>query len=578
MEQRVIFERTSDQSHVWISQAEVCFSTAISRRQHQSIATSTIQLLTLACSVFNTLKKSHLSVFLALRLYFVGFDGRIRHYLSYLLQFAKMESSPSAMMKLLLPKTPFILKTALWHSLSLSETSSKWDLRTAITINILREMMGPNQPPSTISKVQRLTIKDPGVKGKIWVSKVKLAVPEEDDVRQLLFKTIDEMGTGKEQWTQPETQPVEAEWNGYRAGARADEPEPSDMSEKDKYENLLKETSSKVTMLYFHGGAMYLMDPATHRPTTSKVAKETGGRVFSVRYRLSPQHPFPAALLDCFTAYLSLLYPPADAPHAPMLANEIVFGGDSAGGTCCAALLQLILQIHRSTPAGQIPTVKFHGKDVEIPLPAGVAMTSPWLDISRGLPSIENLTKFDYLPPPSVADKREVPKCSAWPANPPRADLYCEGSALVHPLVSPLAASDWSKSPPLFFSVGEEMLRDEDAVLAQRAVAQGVPVVWREFEAMPHCFAMLLENINGAPIHYAEFGKFCKEVVEGKKIESNGEIILAKSLNRKEVDVKHGLTEITDEQALDFMKKGQERIEKKFRRGQDSSLEARPML
>ncbi|KAH8732552.1 acetyl-hydrolase [Phaeosphaeriaceae sp. PMI808] len=490
-----------------------------------------------------------------------------------------MESSPSAILKLLLPKTPFILKTALSHSLSMSSTSSKWDLRTAITINILRDMMGPNSPASPISKVQRLTTKDPGVKGKIWASKVKLAIPEEDDVRQLMFKAINDMGTGAEQWTKPNTRPLEAEWNGYRAEAKDDEPEPTGLSEQEKYDAMMKETKSKVTILYFHGGAMYLLDPATYRPTTSKLARESGGRVFSVRYRLSPQNPFPSALLDCFTAYLSLLHPPADAPHAPVPANEIVFGGDSAGGTCCTALLQLLLQIHRSTPEGQAPTVRFHGKDVDIPLPGGVAMTSPWVDITRGLPSIESAARlYDYLPPPSATEHREFPPCEAWPTNPPRADLYCEASALMHPLVSPLVAKDWSKSPPLFFSVGEEMLRDEDAVLAQRAVSQGVTVVWREFEAMPHCFAMLLENINGALVHHQETGKFCREVVEGKKLETNGVFISAKSLARKDVDVRAGLTQIKDEEADAYMVKGKERIEQRMKRGGDPGTEARPML
>lgn len=439
-------------------------------------------------------------------------------------------------------------------------------------------MTGPNSPPNSITKVQRWTTKDPGVKGKVWVSKVELAVPEEDDVRQLMFRAIDDMGTGEEEWTKPDTRPLEAEWNGYRADVRDDELEPAGLSEQEKYDNMMKETTSKVTHLYFHGGAMYLLDPATYRPTTSKIAKESGGRVFHVRYRLSPQHPFPSALLDCFTGYLSLLYPPPDAPHAPIPANEIVFGGDSAGGTCVTALLQLLLQIHRSTPAGQTPTVKFHGKDVEIPLPAGAAMTSPWVDITRSLPSVESATTYDYLPTPSQTDEREFPPCEAWPTKPPRAELYCETSALLHPLVSPLAAQDWSASPPLFFSVGTEMLRDEDTVLARRAHLQGVPVQWREFEAMPHCFAMLLEHNPGSAVHHAEYGKFCREVVEGKKIETTGQIIMAKTLERVDVDVATGLTEIREEEVKGYMEKGRERIEKKFKRGGEPSAEVRPML
>jgi acetyl esterase/lipase len=491
-----------------------------------------------------------------------------------------MDSSPSALLKLLLPKTPLLLKTALWHSLSMSPTSSKWDLKTEITVNMLRDMMGPNSTPTPISKLQRLTCKDPGVKGKIWVSKVKLNVPEEDDIRQMMFKAIDDMSVGGEQWTKPDQRPLEAEWDGYRADVKDDEPEPAGMSEKDKYESLMKETKSKVTLLYFHGGAMYLLDPATSRPLTGRLAKETGGRVFSVRYRLSPQGPFPSALLDCFTAYLSLLSPPPGSFHAPIPASEIVFGGDSAGGTCCTALLQLLLQIHRSTPAGQTPTVRFHGKDVEIPLPAGVALASPWLDITRSLPSIEGGVTYDYLPPPSQTDAREFPKDEGvWPANPPRADFYCEASALMHPLVSPLIAKDWSKSPPLFFSVGDEMLRDEDAVMAQSAVAQGVTVVWRDFEAMPHCFAMLLESNPSSAVHFSEYAQFCKEVVEGgsAKMKSSAVAIKAKTCERSDMDVRSGLTQIRFEEVEGYMQKGKERIERKFARGQDPASE-RPML
>ncbi len=441
-------------------------------------------------------------------------------------------------------------------------------------------MLGPNSTPSSIGKVQRLTTRDPGVKGHVWVSKVKLDIPGEDNVRQLLFKAIEDMGTGEETWTRPDNRPLEAEWNGYRAvPADPKAPVSNIRDEKLEYENLMKEVTSKVTILYFHGGAMYLLDPATYRPTVSRLAKETGGRVFNVRYRLSPQNPFPAALLDCFTAYLSLLYPPPGAPHAPIPANEIVFGGDSAGGTCCTALLQLLLQIHRSNPhPDRLPTVRFHGENVEIPLPAGVALTSPWLDITRGLPSIENLVKYDYLPPPSQTDTREFPPDSIWPANPPRADLYCDGSALLHPLVSPLASESWSGAPPLFFSVGQEMLRDEDAVFAARAAAQGVKVVWREFEAMPHVFAMLLESCSSTPVHYAETARFCRDVVEGRGVETNGEFVVARTLERRVVDVRKDLTDLTDGMVEEYMRRGKDRIEAKFRRGEDASAEARPML
>jgi acetyl esterase/lipase len=490
-----------------------------------------------------------------------------------------MEASPSALLKLLVPKAPFILKTALLHTVSLSSTSSKWDLRTELTVKILRQMLGPTSTPSSITKLQRLTTTDPGIKGKVWISKVKFDVPEEDDLREVLFKAIEDLNDDEEKdmskvFTKPVAVHLEAEWTGYRKDATDTEPEPAGLSETEKYSKLIEETSSKVTLLYFHGGAMYLLDPSTYRPQTSKLAKATGGRVFNVRYRLAPQNPFPAALLDALTAYLSLLYPPPGAPHAPVPANEIVFGGDSAGGMLCTSLLQLLLQIHRSSSSPGLPKVRFHGKEVEVPLPAGLALSSPWLDVTRSLPSIERLAHYDYLPAPSsIPLDFRFPPCEAWPSPPPRSDLYCNSPAMTHPLVSPLAAKDWKNTPPIFFSVGEEMLRDEDAVLAKRVSGQGGKVVWREFEAMPHVFGFMLEWVPQAVQNLEMMAGFCRDVVEKGDVDTSTEFILVKGQGKRVVDV-GALTDLTDEKVGELMREGRRRLEKRM----DGSVEARPML
>lgn len=53
---------------------------------------------------------------------------------------------------------------------------------------------------------------------------------------------------------------------------------------------------------------------------------------------------------------------------------------------------------------------------------------------------------------------------------------------------------------------------------------------------------------------------------------TNGVLIAAKSLARSEVDVKSGLTDLTDSQVEEYMRKGAERIETKFRRGYNQVL------
>lgn len=466
-------------------------------------------------------------------------------------------NSPLDLLKFLIFKTPFILKTALFHALGLSPTASKWDLRTALIVNIVRDVLG-NSPSSTISKQQEDTLRDPGIKGKMWVSKVTMPAPSEDALLDLLVKTIDALKQGNESYFRPTIVPVEAEWTGYRADVADNAPEPS-ISEAEKYENMMKEVTSDVTLLYFHGGALYLMDPCTQRSAVSKYSKITGGRVFSVRYRLAPQNPFPAALLDAFISYLSLLYPPAGAHHKPIPASQIVFAGDSAGGNISVVLLQTLLQTHRAAPTGTVPTVLFHGKEVELPLPAGLALSSPSLDLTRSMPSTETNALYDYLPPPSIALTKS-PHCAIWPANPPRAYLYCEGSMFCHPLVSPLSAESWAGAPPIFVVSGEEMLADEGKAFVQKTAGQGVTVAWEQYEAMPHCFALLLQgNVAGA-MSFDTWADFVRRAVQNPgEIVTSAEFITAKTLVRQPVDIGK-LIEMSEEVILGRMRKSRQEI------------------
>ncbi|KAF2135328.1 uncharacterized protein K452DRAFT_208645, partial [Aplosporella prunicola CBS 121167] len=426
-------------------------------------------------------------------------------------------TSPTALLAFLGPKIPMMLKTALFHSLSLSHTSSKWDLRSELVVKVIRAEISSPRPMSITQQQQHVNKIHP-VKGPTWVSRVAMPAPPEDDIRAALLQAIEDMKQdGDEAYTVPELRQVEAEWQGHRAGVPKDAPEPSNLSEEEKYAHMLKEVHSDAVVLYFHGGAFYLLDPSSHRATTTKYAQQLGGaRVFSVRYRLAPQNPFPAALLDALLAYLSLLHPPPGSLHAPVPADKIIVAGDSAGGNLALVLTQTLLQLRRAA-GDKVPTMKFHGKDVPVPLPGALALTSPWTDITRALPSIAANAHYDYLPPPTTSSSgARFPPCEAWPTNPPRVDLYCEGSALTHPLVSPLSAPDWADCPPVLFIVGEEMMADESKVLAHRMVRQGVSVVWGQYEAMPHCFALMLEGNSSAGRAFEQWAAFARSVVGGQ--------------------------------------------------------------
>ena len=83
--------------------------------------------------------------------------------------------------------------------------------------------------------------------------------------------------------------------------------------------------SSDGAILYLHGGGFVMGSPATHRELASRISTAAGVRVFSLDYRLAPEHPFPAALTDTKLAYRWLLA----QGHTP---SQIVLGGESSGG------------------------------------------------------------------------------------------------------------------------------------------------------------------------------------------------------------------------------------------------------
>ena len=55
-------------------------------------------------------------------------------------------------------------------------------------------------------------------------------------------------------------------------------------------------------LLYFHGGGWCIGDIDTHDSACRQLAHEARCAVLSLDYRLAPEHRFPAAVEDCFTA------------------------------------------------------------------------------------------------------------------------------------------------------------------------------------------------------------------------------------------------------------------------------------
>jgi acetyl esterase len=84
------------------------------------------------------------------------------------------------------------------------------------------------------------------------------------------------------------------------------------------------------TLLFIHGGGWIYGDLGSHDPMCRFLAERSGVQLLSIDYRLSPEHPFPAAVEDCQAAYRWLVDHAEDVNADPA---RLAVGGDSAGGS-----------------------------------------------------------------------------------------------------------------------------------------------------------------------------------------------------------------------------------------------------
>ena len=89
-------------------------------------------------------------------------------------------------------------------------------------------------------------------------------------------------------------------------------------------------------ILWLHGGGYIAgMKEMVHMSRAVDLVKQFGAVVVSPGYRLAPFAPYPAALNDCYAA---LLYLKTNAEALGVRNDQLMVGGESAGGGLCAAV------------------------------------------------------------------------------------------------------------------------------------------------------------------------------------------------------------------------------------------------
>ena len=103
--------------------------------------------------------------------------------------------------------------------------------------------------------------------------------------------------------------------------------------------------------------------------------------------------------------------------------------------------------------------------------------------------------------------------------------MYVNATALIHPLVSPIAAKPelWRGAPLTYMCAGTEALEDEIAVVARRMDEAGVYVQFDTYEGMPHCFGMIFPKSPMGRECMESWGKFILEAGDVGILEKEGE-------------------------------------------------------
>lgn len=215
---------------------------------------------------------------------------------------------------------------------------------------------------------------------------------------------------------------------------------------------LMPDDALPGVVLYVHGGGFVAGSMTSHRPITAALARRCHRRVFSVEYRLAPEHPLPAAHDDVTAAYEWLL-------STGTQASQIAVVGDSAGGNLA---LGLVVRL----------------RDARRPLPGSVVLFSPWVDLSGSNPSVRtNDGRCAMFRPGNIAGFAAAALGNASARNPSLSPQFAELGAL----------------PPVLVHVGStELLLDDAREVHRRIQVAGGESHLRIFDDVVHCWQMMV--------------------------------------------------------------------------------------
>jgi acetyl esterase len=223
-------------------------------------------------------------------------------------------------------------------------------------------------------------------------------------------------------------------------------------------------------VVYFHGGGWVVGDLDTHDQPCRLLARSSGARVLSIGYRLAPEHPFPAPVLDALAAFRDAIARATELGADP---RRVAVAGDSAGAHLATVTARLAAADGGPAPAFQL---------LIYPVTDCLEVSRSRLAFAEGfLLTKENMEWYE-LQFIGDHDRRD---------------------ARVSPL---LAESLRGLAPALVVTAGFDPLRDEGEAYAMRLRSEGVRTVLRRHPGYVHGFTHILIGGGGAREALAEMG------------------------------------------------------------------------
>ena len=207
------------------------------------------------------------------------------------------------------------------------------------------------------------------------------------------------------------------------------------------------------SMLYFHGGGFSIGSIRTHDPVCKFLSEMLGWKIFSVEYRLAPEHRFPVPLEDCDKSMDWLI---ENADQFEIDINKIAVGGDSAGGNLAACLCIKRIEEGKIQPERQI-------------------LFYPAVDTGGDYESIKTFTDGYFLLTKELLE---------WFGN-----NYLDESDHTNIYAAPMIYDKLDMVPPaLIITAGFDPLRDEGKAYSEILQKNGVKVDYKEYPSLIHGF------------------------------------------------------------------------------------------